>query len=442
MGAGGGAFHVSGNWVAAEIPAMSPIRLYAADAVQDSLESLFAAHGPQRSHIYWCILLGVAAGLAALPLVKVEVSVRAQGMVRPQTERAELKSAVAGHITEVLARDNDAVHAGQPLLVLRGAEVEERLARNRARQAEQREALADLDWLVGERPSGSTVSPATALLAVEPVFASSRNSTLPKGSATGVSFSTAQYRQEFTQLQAQLHSYALAEQRARGELDRYTALAAKGIVTQQELDNARYEFERLRAEKALAAEQTLARWQATLREGKSTLANLVTEEQRFTEELAHYTLRASASGALIGFAGLSVGSFVAAGQVLGAVSPDDALRVEALVTPKDVGLIRVGQTARLQIDAFPYTQWGTIDGIVESISGDMLNGGPSAASGVFFKVIVRPASTTLRLPSGVAAELRKGMTLSARFLVARRSLLQILHEDVSNWLDPKANPAA
>lgn len=422
---------------------MNQARLHAAEVARDSLESLIATHGPQRSHIYWSILLGVVAGLAALPLVKVEVSVRAPGMVRPQTERAELKSAVAGHLAQVLVRDNDAVQAGQPLLVLRGAEVEERLARNRARQAEQREAIADLGRLVAERvlqASGTSASPGIALPAGERFDVPPDRGALAVGRATGAPFFTAQYRQEFAQLQAQLHSYALAEQKARGELVRYTALAAKGIATQQELDNARYDVERLGAEKALVAEQALARWQATLREGKSTLANLVTEEQRCAEELAHYTLRAPASGVLLGFAGLSAGGYVSAGQVLGAVSPEDALRVETYVAPKDVGLIRVGQAARLQVDAFPYTQWGTLDGVVESVSGDMLTGGTGTAGSVFFKVVVRPAQTSLRLPGGVAGELRKGMTLSARFLVARRSLLQILHEDVSHWLDPKANP--
>lgn len=427
---------------------MSQTRLYASEVAQDSLESLFAAHGPQRSFVYWTILVGAISALVSLPLLKVDVSVRAQGIVRPQSERAELKSAVPGHIAQVLVRDNESVKSGQPLLVLRGADVEERIAQNQTRQAEYRDAIGDLEWLVATKlpePSAALASQVQArgigLPAVEGVVVPASDSASTTGSASRGSFSTSQYRQEFAQLLAQLNSYVLAEQKARGELARYSALATKGIATQQELDNARYELEHLGAEKKLVREQALARWQATLREDKSTMASLDTEEHRLTEELARYTLRAPASGVLIGFAGLSPGGYVSAGQVLGTVSPEDALRVETYVAPKDVGLIRVGQTARLQIDAFPYTQWGTLDGVVESVSGDMLNGGTGTANGVFFKIVVRPAQTALHLPSGVAGELRKGMTLSTRFLVARRSLLQILYEDVSNWLDPEANPS-
>ena len=105
-------------------------------------------------------------------------------------------------------------------------------------------------------------------------------------------------------------------------------------------------------------------------------------------------------------------------------------------------MIRVGQPARLQIDAFSYTQWGTLDGIVDSISGDMLpsnaNSPRGNSNGVNFKVVVRPQRTTLHLTNGLSGELRKGMTLSARYIVARRSLLQVLYEDVSGWLDPRA----
>ena len=61
--------------------------------------------------------------------------------------------------------------------------------------------------------------------------------------------------------------------------------------------------------------------------------------------------------------------------------------------------------------------------------------GANPASG--FKVTLQPAATTLHLPNGAAGPLRKGLTLSARFVVARRSLFQILYEDVSAWLNPQ-----
>ena len=399
---------------------MNQTTLYPANMAEDSLESLFAAHGPQRLVIYWLLLLGVIGALVALPLIKVDVAVRASGWVRPSTERAELRPAVSGHIAQVLARDNDRVSVGQALLTLNTHDIEERLARNRALQHEKADVIADLGALTLERITGSAGFAGSSL----------------------VELRTAVFRQDREQFHTQVESYRLAESKARNELARYTTLAAKGIATTQELDNARYEADRLRTESKLLVEQTLSRWQTRLRDEQTALADLASEEQRLKEEQAHYTVRAPAEGELVGFSGLSAGGFVAAGQTLGAVSPGDALLVETFVSPRDIGLVRVGQSARLQIDAYSYTQWGALDATVESISGDMMSAGAvapgAAAGGVFFKVVVRPHGTTLQLSNGVRGELRKGMTLSARFIVARRSLLQILYENVSSWLDPKA----
>lgn len=381
--------------------------LIPASQAEHTVESLYAGPGRERSWIYLMLLAGVLGALASLPLIKVDVSVRAPGMVRPATERAELRLAVSGRIEQVLARDNQAVEAGQVLLVLVTAELDERLARNRTLQAEHRASMQDLGALV-VATAGGVVAPGD--------------------------FKTAALRQEWTQYSAQRNSYRLAEDKARGELARYTTLAGKGIATQQELENARYETERLQAESRLLAEQACARWQARLREETTIHADLASEAERLGQEREHYTLRSPAGGALLGFTGWSPGGYIAAGQVLGAVSPDATLLVETQVASRDIGQLRVGQAARLQVDAFPYTEWGTLDGVVTAISGDWVGGGENAPP--TFKVTVRPQRLQLRLRTGARAELKKGLTLSARFLVARRGLLQLLYDDASAWLNP------
>lgn len=392
-----------------------------------TVESLYAEHGPQRPWTYWLVLAGVVGALASLPLIKVDVSVRAAGLVRPTTERAELRPAVSGQIAEVLAHDNDRVTAGQPLLVLRSRDLEERLLRNQTLQTEHADLIADLNLIANAEESDRAKAPARSAF----------------------QFQTATLRQEHAQFLAQLDSYRLAEAKAGNELARYTTLAAKGIATRQELDNARYEAERLQAESRLLVAQTLSRWQARLRDEQTAQSGLVSEAQRLREEQTQYTLRAPAAGVLVGFSGWSAGGFVAAGQSLGAVSPEDTLQVETHVSPRDIGLVRTGQPARLQIDAYPHTQWGTLDGTVTSISGDLVGGvvpnaayANSGSAPAGFKVLVRPAATFLTLPNGVRGDLKKGLTLSARFLVARRSVFQLLYEDVSAWLDPQDNRPA
>ena len=72
-------------------PTPEAIPLLPALLAQHTVESLYAEHGPARPWIYWLALLGVTAALAALPLIEVDVTVRSPGVVRPATERTELR---------------------------------------------------------------------------------------------------------------------------------------------------------------------------------------------------------------------------------------------------------------------------------------------------------------------------------------------------------------
>lgn len=379
----------------------------------DTLEDLFAAHGPEQPVIYWLIALLLIGAIASLPLIKVDVSVRASGWIRPASERTELRAPVAGHIAQILARENDQVTNGAPVVVLSSREVEETLGRNRARQREVGAEIADSARLI--------------------------DAWLKNEASAELALSVPALQAEQAQLSAQLDSYRLAESKARTELDRYTRLSAKGIATQQELEAARYEVDRLLAEEKLLIRQNVVRWQTRLKEQRAALEDIYTEEKRLSIDLGHHIVRSPAQGVLLGVAPLSVGGFVSAGQTLGVVSPAESLRAELFASPRDIGFVHPGQKVRLQIDAFSYSQWGLLDGVVESVSGDLIAANSSGAGQTSgFRVVVVPAASQLRLPNGITGELRKGMSLTGRFIVARRSLLDLLHQHLSDWLDPRA----
>ena len=176
---------------------ISQTALMPAALAADTVEGLYVAHGQPRPWIWWLLLLGCAGALAALPLVQVDVSVQATGVVRPATERVELKAPLGGRIARALARDNDSVAAGQALLELATPDLDERLSRNKAQQAERQAVLAALRNLTAE-PAG-----------VE-------------------ALSVAALEEERGHLRLQLEANRLAAAKARVELDRASALAAKG----------------------------------------------------------------------------------------------------------------------------------------------------------------------------------------------------------------------
>lgn len=416
---------------ASPTPALLP-----AEVASDTVEALYDRHGAQRPWTYWLILVLAFGALASLPLIEVDVSVRAAGLVRPAVERSELRVPMGGLIQAVPVRENDAVRRGAVLLVLAAPVLDEKIALNVVRMRETAAHLADLSLLLR-----SVATPSSALDAARWSEVPLGGKDAGAGSARLVpaikldapAFASSARRQDYLQLLAQLETLELRLDRARRELHRTRALQARGLVTDRDLDDARFAADSIAGECALLLSQSVTRWQADLADREAQRESLAAEARQLAEEKNLYTVRAPSDGALSGFSGLTAGAYVQPGQMIGALSPDEALRIECYISPRDIGMVRVGQAAHLQIDAFPYTQWGSLEGTVAAISADNV---ASNNPGSGFRVLVTLPRHHLTLPSGLRGELRKGMTAAVRLLIARRSLFSLLHQDVSDWLRP------
>jgi HlyD family secretion protein len=92
----------------------------------------------------------------------------------------------------------------------------------------------------------------------------------------------------------------------------------------------------------------------------------------------------------------------------------------------------------LQVDAYPYTVWGLLTGRVIGISADYVQDGDSSRA---FKVTIRPDRDHLQAQQGLKGFLKKGMTVNARFFVARRGLGELLYENLDLSFNPAMNGA-
>jgi len=128
------------------------------------------------------------------------------------------------------------------------------------------------------------------------------------------------------------------------------------------------------------------------------------------------------------------GSIVSAGETLCIVSPEKNLIGECFVSTRDIGLLKAGQLARFQIDAFDYNYFGVLTGKIMTIDNDfsIIENKP------IFKVRCSFDSTQLLLKNGYKGELKKGLTFQVRFVLAERSLWQLLFDKVDDWLNPNA----
>ncbi|HVU17523.1 MAG TPA: HlyD family efflux transporter periplasmic adaptor subunit [Candidatus Didemnitutus sp.] len=389
------------------------------ELAQDTVEGLFRRSTAPAQGMLWFTLSIAAAALAALPVVKIKLAVRAPGIVRPVSERVEIHAPVAGRIRQVWTHDNQSVARDQILVELEAPETSERLAHLRQRIAEIQAVTEDLRRIIG---GPSDAFPAWFRPDADP-------------EPFPVTWQTETVRRDAAEWMARLHANVIDHRKAVVEFERYDSLARRGIASLSDRDRAKYESDRLIAEAEFLCRQAMAHWQAQLHENEANQADLVSQAKQLEAEISRCSLRAPSAGILVGFNGWNTGAYVAAGQLLGAVSPEGNLRIESYVSSRDAGLVKAGQSVRLAVDALPYTRWGVLDGTVESVSGDAVTG-PGTAIPVF-KVCIHPHSDVLQLASGPRARLLKGYTVQVRFLVAECSLWDALSDKFSAQWDPR-----
>ncbi len=108
------------------------------------------------------------------------------------------------------------------------------------------------------------------------------------------------------------------------------------------------------------------------------------------------------------------------------------LIVECYVTPSELGFLQLNDVVKFQIDAFPYNQWGLASGKILHINYDLT----MVQNAPMFKVICSLNETSLFISNSICGNLRKGMTLAARFSLAKRTVFQLLFDEIGDHHQP------
>ena len=113
------------------------------------------------------------------------------------------------------------------------------------------------------------------------------------------------------------------------------------------------------------------------------------------------------------------------------IVPIGELSGKVKITNQDIGFIRKGQEVKVRVDAFPYTEYGEIDGTIKSIGADALP--PSRLVGQYhFPVDLSLSRSTLETRSGMVISLRPGMTITTNLKLRDRRLIELLSDLFTN----------
>lgn len=242
------------------------------------------------------------------------------------------------------------------------------------------------------------------------------------------------YKQQISRfLHQQAEQQALIK-KATHELAMDSILAVDKIIAPKELFDKQIENEKLQAAFRAFKQEQLSVWQQELVRYRLELSQFEAQINQLQEETKFYEVKAPVSGTLQGINTRYAGGVLQAGETVGILSPENDLVAECYVPTRDVGLLKPGQQITFQVDAFDYNYFGIVTGNLISVDNDftVIENKP------VFKVRCAFDSTQLHLKNGYTGKLKKGLILQARFVVAHRSLWQLLFDKMDDWLNPAA----
>ena len=366
----------------------------------NTLENLIYKNKTKSISIYLVLVLAIIVFLFLLPVIKIDISSQSRGSIRSSTDNVPLMSLVSGKVTYVNLKNNRLVQKGDTLVQLTLESLHTDQATNKSLALDLKSRISDL-------------SQATA--------------------GTGNALNTPEIQQEW-------QTYSSKKQEMQNKIDqtqmgynRNKGLFDKGIIARVEFEKYNYDYTFAQQEMTSLVKSQRSSWQSQKRELENQLKNLNGTLQKLAIDSKNYMITAPLSGTIENFSGIQVGSFLNASQPIANLSATDQLIVESTVSPNDIGLIHKNQKVKFQIDAFNYNQWGLLEGNVIDIDHNITIQGDQA----FFKVRCSLNSTEMKLKSGNKTKVSKGMTLTSRYVITRRSLFDLLFDKMDDWLNPK-----
>ncbi len=146
-------------------------------------------------------------------------------------------------------------------------------------------------------------------------------------------------------------------------------------------------------------------------------------------------LRSPARAMVLELSARSVGSVVKEGEpMVTLVALNVPVQIETYIDPRDISHLRAGDAVRIKLDAFPYQKYGTLDGSVQSINGDVLEHEEGGRKASVYKARIAITKSNLRdVPTDFA--LLPGMTASCEIKVGTRRLISYFLYPIIRTLD-------
>lgn len=144
------------------------------------------------------------------------------------------------------------------------------------------------------------------------------------------------------------------------------------------------------------------------------------------------SLKAPVDGVVQQLAVHTVGAVVKPADPLLVVVPGEGeLIVEAMILNKDIGFVEEGDIVEVKLEAFPFTKYGVVDGVLEGISSDAIQ---DEKLGLVYQGRVKLARQTITI-SGRDVNLSPGMNATLEIKTGTRRIIEFILSPLLRYRD-------
>lgn len=335
--------------------------------------------------ISWALMGTTAFALAWLALAQTEEIVTAPGTLEPIGSVKEIQMPVGGIADQILVKEGDRVSAGQIVMKLDTEASKQKLRslQENIRLKLQQIQLKSLELENYQKFNRESIRTISDKL----VFENEILVRLRKLSEEGAT-AELQYLQQLNQVK---------------ELE--------GKLRETRLDGRRQEA---------ILNQDLKR----LRSEKADLDSQLTESN---VTLRYQSLRSPANGIVFDLKPKSRGYAAQGTEAVMKIVPYNALEARVEIDSAEIGFVRRDMPAEINIDSFPASDFGVLDGTVHQIGSDALPPDSSRQIPHYrYPAKIQLASQQLKLKNGQRLPLQVGMSLRANIKLRKVTYLQML----------------
>ncbi len=399
-------------------------------------------------------------------LVPLDAGAFAEGVVAVSGNRQAVQHRDGGIVTSLHVTEGQRVEKGDVLLQISASEI---VAAERGLTGEvmallalRARLLAERDGLpsVAEPPEFADLGEADRLLADDAMqgqrilFEARRNSI-----ETERGVLSQRIRQHSQQINGYRHQMSANDEQQRligEELEGLRSLVSRGFVslnrirqierTAAELDgnHGAYQADVARSSEAIgearlqivSLERQMKEEVATqLRETQVRLDELQPRLIATREQLRRSTVRAPASGRVVGLKVFTVGGVVAPGDVLMEIVPQDrALVVEAKASPTHADDLRIGMETQVRFSGLQERNLPILNGEISKVSADVLEDERTGQRYFKIQVVVPPKELAVIREFRPDGALRAGLPAEVMVPLRKRTALAYLVEPLTQTL--------